>query len=262
MQRLAPGTTQFLAALAVTAAAVAAAFSIPVPAQALTITVTGDGGGQFISGSGKEVSVARKTGSFTVLRIDSSLDVTAHQGSNPSVTVHADDNIEPLIETVVDGDALVVRMKKNTSFRTNHKIVVDIEFATLAATRQHGSGDLHIASVSGPRLESSIAGSGDLHIANAKLGSFSLSIAGSGDAILAGSADEARFAVAGSGDVEATRFAVRRVNASISGSGDARLNATESLDTRVAGSGDIRYAGHPRDVSRHVSGSGSVEASD
>jgi len=48
---------------------------------------------------------------------------------------------------------------------------------------------------------------------------------------------------------------------SISGSGDARVNATDTLEARVAGSGDVSYSGHPHDVSRRVSGSGSVEAS-
>jgi hypothetical protein len=47
---------------------------------------------------------------------------------------------------------------------------------------------------------------------------------------------------------------------SISGSGDAHVNATETIDARVAGSGDVTYSGHPHDVSRRVSGSGSIES--
>jgi len=52
------------------------------------------------------------------------------------------------------------------------------------------------------------------------------------------------------------------VAVSISGSGDARVNATEAIAAQVAGSGDIRYSGHPREVTRQVSGTGSVEAAD
>ena len=40
------------------------------------------------------------------------------------------------------------------------------------------------------------------------------------------------------------------------------MNATEALDARVAGSGDVTYRGHPHDISRNVMGSGSVSASD
>jgi hypothetical protein len=259
MRRITANATHLAATLAVTAAAVLAAFAMPLPAQALTITLVSDGSAT-VAGSGKEVTVARPVGAFSVLRLDSSVDVHAHQGPAPAVVVQADDNIEPLVETTVEGDTLVVRLKKGSSFRTNHKMIVDVTFTALSASQQHGSGDLHIDKLSGPKFESTIAGSGDLHIDSAQLGSFALSIAGSGDVTIAGSADEARLVVEGSGDIDARNFAAKKVAVSISGSGDARVNATESIDARVAGSGDITYSGRPHDVMRRVSGSGSIES--
>jgi hypothetical protein len=259
MHRISANATHLVATLAVTAAAVLTAFAIPTAAQALTINLFG-GDGHTVTGSGKEVNVARQVGAFSVLRLDSSVDVHARQGATPSVSVHADDNIEPMIETTVEGDALVVRLKKGASFSTHHNVVVDVVFTSLTAARQHGSGDLHIDKVSGPKFESSIAGSGDLQIDSAQVGSFALSIAGSGDVVIAGTADEARFGVAGSGDIDARNFAAREVSVSISGSGDAHVNATEAIDAKVAGSGDVTYSGHPHDVMRRVSGSGSIEA--
>ena len=259
MRHFTANATHLVATLAVTAAAVITAFSIPLPAHAVTINVS-SGDGNSVAGSGKEVTVARQVGAFSVLRLDSSIDVHAHQGATPSVTVHADDNIEPLIETVIDGDKLVVRMRKGASFHTRHDVFVDVVFTSLTGAQQHGSGDLHIDKLTAPRFESSIAGSGDLQIENAQLGQFALSVAGSGDVMLSGTADEARFGVAGSGDINARNFTARKVSVSISGSGDAHVNATEMLEAKVAGSGDITYSGHPHDVSRRVSGSGSVEA--
>lgn len=259
MRRITANATHLVATLAVTAAAVLTAFAMPTPAHAVTINLF-NGDANTVAGSGKEVNVARKVGAFSVLRLDSSVDVHARQGATPSVSVHADDNIEPMIETVVDGDTLVVRTRKGASFRTSHDVVVDIVFTSLTAAQQHSSGDLHIETLSGPRFESTIAGSGDLQIDHAQLGSFALSIAGSGAVTVAGTADEARFGVAGSGDIDAHDFAARRVSVSISGSGDAHVKATEAIDARVAGSGGVTYSGHPHDVSRHVSGSGSIEA--
>ncbi len=259
MRRIAANATHLAATLAVTAAAVLAAFALPLPAQAITINVF-SGDANTVSGSGKEVNVARNVAAFSRLRLDSSVDVHAHPGATAAVSVHADDNIEPLIETAVDGDTLVVRMKKGASYRTHHNVVVDVTFTTLTGAQQRGSGDLHIDRITGPRFESSIAGSGDLQIDNAQLGAFALSIAGSGDVVISGTADEARFGVAGSGDINARNLVAKKVAVSISGSGDAHVNATEAIDAKVAGSGDVTYAGHPRDVSRRVSGSGSIEA--
>ena len=258
MRKFTANATHAFATLAVTAAAVFTAFALPMPAQAITINIGGDS--STVKGSGKEVAVARQVAAFSALRLDSSVDVQAHQGTTASVTVHADDNIEPLIETAVDGDTLVVRTKKGTGYYSHHKVVVDVVFTSLTAVQQRGSGDLHIDKISGPKFESSISGSGDLQIDSAQVGAFALSIAGSGDVVISGTADEARFGIAGSGDINARNFAARKVNVSISGSGDAHVNATEALEAKVAGSGDVTYSGHPRDVSRRVSGSGSVES--
>jgi len=259
MRRLTSNTTHFVTALAITAAAVFTAFAMPAPAHAVTINLF-SGDGHTVSGSGRMVDVTRQVGAFSTLRLDSSVDVHAHPGPTPSVTVHADDNIEPLIETVIEGDALVVRMQKGGSYSTRRNVVVDVVFSSLTAAQQHGSGDLVIDRLSGPKFESTIAGSGDLQIDNASLGAFAVNIAGSGDVVLSGTADEARYGVAGSGDIDARNFAAKKVAVSISGSGDAHVNATEAIDARVAGSGEVRYSGHPRDVSRRVSGSGSVES--
>jgi len=260
MRKITANATHTLATLAVTAAAVLAAFALPLPAQAVTINLFG-GDSHSVAGSGKEVDVARQVGAFTALRLDSSVDVHARQGATPSVSVHADDNIEPLVETVVDGDTLVVRLKKGSSFHSRHNVVVDVVFTSLTAVQQRGSGDLQINRVSGPKFESSISGSGDLHIEHAQVGAFALSIAGSGDVVVSGTADEARFGIAGSGDIDARNFPAKKVSVSISGSGDARVNATEMLEAKVAGSGDVTYSGHPHDISRRVSGSGSIESS-
>ncbi len=252
-------TTHFIAAVAVTAAAIATAFAIPA-ANAMTITIFGKDSGNMIVGSDRDTALARKVAPFTTLRLEDSVDVTAHPGPNPGVVVHADDNIAPLIETAIEGDALVVRMHKGTSFRTHRRIWVEVEFASLSATQQHGSGDLHVTTVSGSKLDSSIAGSGDLQIDNAQLDTFSISIRGSGDLKIAGHANEAHFKIDGSGDVSADELVAKRVEVAIAGSGDAHVNATDALQARVAGSGDVTYSGHPHDISRDVAGSGSVEA--
>jgi hypothetical protein len=258
-------TTHLFASLAMTAAAVGCAFLLPVHAMAAGLTVItddddGDAAGSEHAGPG----VQRTIVAFSKLRIDGSIDVDAHPGSHPGVTVHASKRIEPLIETVVEGDTLVVRLKRGVNYITfgHDDTRVDVEFAQLTGTQQRGSGDLHIRGLNTPRLESSIAGSGDLKMEGAQLGSFALRIEGSGDVAVDGKADEAKFSIDGSGDIAAEHLVARRVEVAIRGSGDARVNATEALDARVAGSGDVTYHGHPHQISRDVAGSGSVSAAD
>jgi hypothetical protein len=242
--------THLALTMAVTAAAVSAAFLLPLPAFAE---------GASVAGSGHEVSQTRAVGAFTSIRVEGPVDVHAHPGAAGNVTVRAEDNLQPLIETALEGQTLVVRIARHASFTTRRNLSVDVPFAQLSALQIRGSGDVSIDDLNGPRFEASVSGSGDLRVERATLGTLVTDIAGSGDMSFSGRADEARYAIAGSGDVHAGGMEAKKVTVTISGSGDAEVNATESLDASVSGSGDIHYAGHPSFVGRHVHGSGDIE---
>ena len=257
-------TIRHLAAtVALTGSALAAAFLLPAPANAWGLTiVSGDDDGRAVVGSGHVVDARRPLAAFSKLSVEGSVDIDARPGTAPVATVHTDDNIAPFVETTVEGDTLHVRVKHGTSFRTHGPLKVIVEFTQLTDIQQRGSADVHVFDLTSPRLESAITGSGDLKVDHAQLGELRVGIAGSGDVAIEGHADEAHFHVAGSGDIHAEHLAARKVEVSVSGSGDAHVNATDSLEAHVAGSGDVTYRGHPHDVTRHVAGSGSVEADD
>jgi hypothetical protein len=46
----------------------------------------------------------------------------------------------------------------------------------------------------------------------------------------------------------------------VSGSGTVFVTATESLDASVPGTGTIIYAGNPLDITRNISGTGTITA--
>ena len=254
--------THLIVSLAATAAAVITAFALPTVAQAAdsTTSINIGWGGKGMEGSGRMVTVPRTIGAFSIVRVEGPLDVTAHPGSAPAVSVTAEDNIEPLIETVVDGQTLVLRLSRSASFRTHKKIAVDVAFTQLTGAQIRGSGDLNVDRPAGPRLDTSIDGSGDLRVSGATLTALGAQISGSGDITLSGTADDASYSISGSGDIHAADLQGRRVTVEISGSGDARVHATESIDARIAGSGDIVYSGHPAKVARKIAGSGSISA--
>jgi hypothetical protein len=261
MRALTPAT-HLLVALAITAAGVAIAFALPVPAHATTVIVPDGGDADAVVGSGQAVDVRRVVAAFTALHVDGPLEVEARPGPSPGVVVHADDNIAPLVESVVDGSKLVVRLKRGANIRTDTPIKVQVEFTQLAATRQHSNAELRVSGLEAARFESELSGSAALKLADARLGSFRASISGSGAVSVDGRAEDAHFAIKGSGELRAEHLVARKVDVSVSGSGDAHVNATEALHAHVAGFGDVRFRGHPHHVTRKVAGSGSIEAED
>lgn len=210
-----------------------------------------------IKGSGVKVEKVRALGAFSKLRIEGPFDVKLAQAGSDQATVVADDNIEPLVETVVEGDALVVRMKREAGFTTRSAPVVRVDARALQAIAINGSGDLAADRFKADSLNLSIIGSGDVAFGLVEVKDLSVSISGSGDVRLAGRADQQSWSVSGSGDIDARALAGKAAKVGISGSGDVSIGVTEQLDVQLSGSGDLSYAGRPQ-LRQSVSGSGEI----
>jgi hypothetical protein len=229
-------------------------------AHALTIDIQSGLVSNRVQGSGKVIDDKRAIGPFTRLRLDSAITVNARPAGAPGVTVHADDNIAPLILTTVEGDTLVVKIKPNTGIRTDSPLIVNVDFTKLTQADLRGSGDLNVTALKGEQFELSLAGSGDVRLDNAELGKLTTRLAGSGDIWVKGKCEDAGYNIAGSGDVHAAELQAKRVNVDIAGSGDVRVYASEALSVQIAGSGDVAYSGNPPKVSSRVVGSGDLRA--
>lgn len=210
-----------------------------------------------VRGSGVRVERQRALTAFTTLRIDGPVDVRLSQAASDQATVMADDNIEPMIETVVEGDALVVRVKRDAGFTTRTAPVVRVDARTVQSITINGSGDLSVERFKAESLALSVVGSGDVRLGMVELKDLNVGISGSGDVRLAGRADQQRWTVSGSGDVDARSLSGRSARVSIQGSGDVDLGVCEQLDVQLSGSGDFSYAGQPQ-LRQSVSGSGEI----
>ena len=210
-----------------------------------------------IKGSGVRVERVRALTAFTKLRVDGPVDVRLAQAGSDQATVVADDNIEPLVETVVEGDTLVVRLKRDSGFTTRTGPMVQIDARALQAVAIQGSGDLSVDRFKGDSLALNVIGSGDVQLGQVELKDLSVSISGSGDVRVAGRAEQQSWKISGSGDVDAGSLAGRAAKVELHGSGDVSLGVTEQLDAKLSGSGDLSYAGRPQ-LRQSVSGSGEI----
>jgi hypothetical protein len=189
-----------------------------------------------ITASGNLVTQERPARGIHGVSVAISAQVEVVQGANEGVRITADDNVLPVLQSVVEGGVLKLRWAEDTQIRrANIRVTVTAKSIESIAIR--GSAQVRAAAVSTPRL--------------------ALEISGSGDAQVAGRADSLEVRISGSGDVKAARLAAQRATVAISGSGDATLWAREALRVRVAGSGDVAYYGDPK-LEKTIAGSGSV----
>lgn len=219
------------------------------------------GGSTRVTGSGKVASESRSVGEFDAVATRGSIDLVVRQGAREAVEVRADDNVLPVIETVVEQRGgqrtLVIGVKKGHSVQTRNDMVVTVDVVRLSAISTSGSGDVRVEALRTPSLSLSLSGSSDARFTSIEADELKIAISGSGDVAAAGRATRLTVNISGSGDVRLGELQSDDASVSIAGSGDADLRAAKQLNVSIAGSGDVRYQGDAKVTSR-IAGSGSV----
>ena len=240
-----------------------AAFIMTLCAAAGTSSVVHAGERNFgfwksVSGSGTMKTETRAVSGFTGISLSVNGLVEIQQGSAESVTIETDDNLLPLLETVVEHGTLKIRpATRNTSFRTK-KLKFIVHAKTIDSLDIAGAGDIRADELKASTLKTSIAGSGDIRIKALDADALTVSIAGSGDFAAVGRAASMDASIAGSGDIRTGNLETKAVEISIAGSGDATVWARETLKVSVAGSGDVKYYGDAQ-VRKSIGGLGSIK---
>lgn len=190
-----------------------------------------------VRGSGVAASESRTLPSFTAVALAGSNNVTVRVGAPQSVVVHADDNLISRVRTTVRSGVLVVDTTGGFSTRAPMQVTVVV-----------------------PRLTSvSLSGSGQMRVDGVESSTFTAGLPGSGTMLVAGHTEHLNATLQGSGRMDMHGLSAREVVVQLSGSGELQVYATHSLDAEVSGSGSVRYAGDPPQVTRTVTGSGAIE---
>ena len=225
-------------------------------------TLFGSAQAATLDGSGRAATETRAVSAFQAISLRGDIDVVVRQGGSEGVQVRADDNLLPLLQTVVEGtgDArtLLIQVKPGESLRAKTPIVVTVDVVKLTALASSGSGDILLEPLKTPSLTLSISGASDAKLRQLDTERFSISIAGSGDVQASGRAARLDVSIAGSGDVRTRELAAGDVSVSIAGSGDASVAAQKSISVSIAGSGDVEYVGPATLAQSRIAGSGSV----
>lgn len=215
-----------------------------------------------VTGSGRMVTEPRSASAFEAVQLEASFKLVLRQATTEAVQVRADDNLLPLIETLVEqrgGRAtLVVRWKRNTSIRNSSDILVSVDAVKVRALAASGSGTIESDAIKTDRISLAVAGSGDVRVKDLGADEVDASIAGSGDVKAGGKAARVKVSIAGSGDADLSGLNADEVKVSIAGSGDANVTAQQALTVSIAGSGDVRYGGAVTAVKTSIVGSGDV----
>ena len=234
-----------------------------------------------ITGKGAMEKQDRDAKDFKGIDLMASADVIIKQGSAYKVIVEGQQNILEILETVVDNGILRIKFKEGSWNLNFDKLNVYVETPSVSSIVLSGSGNMTLESalnsedldikISGSgniktadgltakKINVEIGGSGDIKMGSTTATELKAAVLGSGNFEIKGTGDKAEFQVTGSGDIDADDFVTKSTDAQTTGSGNINCHATESLDARILGSGDIRYSGNPPSVKSKATGSGEIK---
>ncbi|MEH6705821.1 head GIN domain-containing protein [Galbibacter orientalis] len=217
-------------------------------------------GSENVKGNGNVITVERSTENYDAVGVAGFFDVELIAGTEGKITITAEENLIPHIETEVKNGELQIKTEKGYNLSTSRRnsILIIVPFESLDAVSLAGSGDVITKNtIKTNAFKANLAGSGDLTL-DVESTSVESHLAGSGDVVLRGSTGDFECALSGSGDISAKQLKAKNVDVSISGSGDVDVHCNGELKVRVSGSGDVEYYGNPTKEDSKVSGSGDV----
>ncbi|MCG1036862.1 head GIN domain-containing protein [Polaribacter sargassicola] len=226
----------------------------------LTFTVKSQNwfGSKKIKGNGNTKVVTRSISNYNDISVGGSFDVILVKGNEGEITIEAEENIIPYIETEVSGNNLKVKFKENTNISTTKKITITVPYKSLESVSLGGSGKIYSNNtIEAKNFKVSIGGSGNIKL-NINSNSIKASIGGSGSILLEGTTKELNCSIAGSGNINAYSLYTDIIEASVAGSGNIKTTVNSTINAKLVGSGNIYYKGNPSNVKSKSVGSGDV----
>ena len=214
-----------------------------------------------IKGNGQIKTETRQVNTFTSLTSQGSMNVEISYGSSNSLTIEADENLLPYIETTVEDGKLTIKPKKNVNLKSTSRMVVHVSMTKVKSLKLSGSGNMNGngSFTNDDKTDVSVSGSGNLNFKFDTFKDLDIAVSGSGNIDLKGNATNSITAqISGSGNIDCSGIRSNDVDAKISGSGNVKVYAQNSIDAKISGSGNVFYKGDALKISSKVAGSGKV----
>lgn len=181
---------------------------------------------------------------FTELKATGVYELKLSQGTQESVRIEADQNLQDLFVVSNEGNKLVISMKKmNINLKSKNRMKVYVTFKTLK--------DLELNTVGNVESDKALSFE-DLHLENRSVGNVKLAFTANkvdvkntsvGNVIFSGTAQTAVFKNSGVGNLDAGDFVVQTINIENTGVGNAEVNAAKELKVKNNMLGKVRNRG-------------------
>ena len=209
------------------------------------------------TGSGNVMNQTKSVQGVNQVSLDGTGTVILIQGNQESLTIEAEDNIIPHIQSNVNGNKLSLSYDTNTPTPTK-TVKYYLTLKDLSSISISGAGKVETNGFKTQSLIISTNGAGEGNMSGLNINKLTVNLSGAGKMNMAGTATDQTITISGAGDYLARDLKSQTTTITINGAGKGTLNVSNILNAIINGSGDINYLGNPK-VSQQINGAGSVK---
>lgn len=215
-----------------------------------------------VRGSGEMKTESRDVSGFTRLALGSIGELTLVQGEDESLVIEAEDNILPLITSVVRDDTLFIGLDEAGLNRVipTKDIKYTLTMKEITGLEVSGAADITTQTVTSGELEIESSGAGTMKIGNLTANQLKVEVSGAGNVeIESGVVPVQEIHLSGAGSYDSSGVESREAKVDISGAGSATMWVKEKMEVEMSGAGNLEYYGTPEMVA-NVSGAGKMKS--
>jgi Putative auto-transporter adhesin, head GIN domain len=216
-----------------------------------------------IQGSGIAKEETRPVEAFHAIEAENALQVTVAvtQGAKSSLKISGDDNLVPLVESVVRDGKLILRIKDNSNIRTKTPLLAEVMTDVLDQVTASGASTVKVTGGSKvDRFTAEASGAAQVSVDGIQTPHAIATATGASHVVLSGSAESLKVDAAGASQVKAEGLKVDDADVSISGASNVELRASKSVAGEVSGASRLDLQGRP--AKKNVSTSGASQVND
>lgn len=214
-----------------------------------------------VSGNGNVVTKEIPISDYQELVVEGgNIELTYTQSEEaPYLQIETDQNILDLLETAVKDGELKIRPENRRTSINPTRFVIKTNSKELKDLKMAGSGEGRIKGIlNSNNLELGLAGSGILIADSLNTHNLECDMAGSCEMTLSGKTEKTKIKSAGSCNINAFNLTTEQLDCKMAGSNNVEITVNQEISAKIAGSGELRYKGNPKDVHSSTAGSGSV----
>ena len=211
-----------------------------------------------IRGSGNVVQEERQVSGIRGVALTTIGDMTISLGESETLTIEAEDNLLPYLESELRSGILTISSRSNTNLQPTKPLRYHLTVTSLEALSVTSTGNIDAPALQAGSFTAHTSSNGSIHLAGLTAGSLQAEINSDGDIIIdAGQVTSQDVTISSSGEYRAEDLQSQSASVEISSSGDATIWVTNSLTADLSSSGSINYYGRP-EITQSMSSSGKL----